>query len=200
MQRAATPYSLRLTLRCPLVALGQGPQRAFDTFRGELVRDDVVCAAADVYAVRLDSRDAAYARAAASLGSEYLTRVCGEALTGEGYVQDQIADCFWHPVTDVYVIDGITTSFAAAERPVLLGLFVQTIWAALARDGGLLFLDVPATELPFWRYLMGADLQSGFVVAASEYLLRSDDSPRPAQLTEPTARPASQWRAAASRN
>ncbi|MFY0533587.1 hypothetical protein [Nannocystis pusilla] len=140
--------------------------------------DDVTCAAANVYAVRLGAEDVHYPRAAAQIGSEYLVRVCDEALTRDGHVQEEIADCFWHPVTDVYALDGLTGAFEAAERPVLLGLFVQTMWAALSRESGILFLDVPAAELPFWRHLMGAEQLSGFVVAGGDELARNDGSRR----------------------
>ncbi|MCY0991111.1 hypothetical protein OV203_28460 [Nannocystis sp. ILAH1] len=179
MQNPLKHYSLRLTLRSPLLSLGQRRRRAFDLFFGELVRDDdVTCAAANVYAVRLGAGDVHYPRAAAQIGSEYLVRVCDEALTRDGHVQEEIADCFWHPVTDVYVLDGLTGAFEAAERPVLLGLFVQTMWAALSRESGILFLDVPAAELPFWRHLMGAEQLSGFVVAGGDELARNDSSRR----------------------
>lgn len=110
-------FRLRLTLDNPLPMVGEGRSpRPFDHYLAELVRDDDerVVAFIDVYFLRLDAVGVSYMRAAVALGSEYLARVCLEAVDADGHVLEHIEDVFGDAMTDVYVFDG--TKFLWLQR------------------------------------------------------------------------------------
>jgi len=92
-------YRLRLHLECPLLGVpGHRRHRAFDQYTAELVRDDdTVCAAARMFFVRIDDARVDHARAAAEIGSEFLAKVCSEALDWRGAVLEDIEAEFMQP-------------------------------------------------------------------------------------------------------
>jgi hypothetical protein len=125
-------YRLRLHLECPLLGVPeQRRHRAFDQYTAELVRDDgTVCAAAEVYFVRIDDARADHARAAAAIGSEFLVKVCSEALDWRGAVLEDIEAEFMDAMTDVFVLEHIDVLDPDADKPVL-----REAAAARAREG-----------------------------------------------------------------
>lgn len=161
-------YRLRLTLDNPLPLPGEGRSpRPFDHYLAELVRDDErVCAFLDVYLRRLDAAGLRYIRTAAALGSEYLVRVCLEALDADGHVQEYIERAFEDAMTDVYVFDELHILDPDAERPVLRGMFVQELSSALSRGFDIFFINAPDDELPFWRDTLGARKVGDFIAAS----------------------------------
>jgi hypothetical protein len=146
-------YRLRLSLECPLVGAQERRQhRAFDVYQAELVRDDAaVCAATEVYFVRIDDPGVNHARAAATMGSEFLVKVCLEALDWRGAVREHIEELFMDAMTDVFVLERINLLDPDADKPILRGLFVQAIFSTLSRGMDILFVRAAPDELPFWR-------------------------------------------------
>ena len=84
-------YRLRLSLECLLVGAEERTRRAFDVYSAELVRDDeMVCATAEVYFVRVDDPAVDHAHAAMAIGSEFLVKVCREALDRRGFLREYV--------------------------------------------------------------------------------------------------------------
>ena len=165
---ASERHRLRLTLDNPLPHSREGrSSRAFDHYLAELVRDDEkVCAFLDVYLRRFEAERLSYVRAAAALGSEFLVRVCLEALDADGDVREYIAQAFEDAMTDVYVFDELHIVDPDAERPVLRGMFMQELMSVLSHGLDVFFINAPDDELQFWRDTLGAR-QVGRFIAAS---------------------------------
>lgn len=165
---AADRYRLRLTLDNTLPPAGEGrAARPFDHYLAELVRDDErVCAFLDVYLRRIDARPLSYVRAATALGSEFLVRVCLDALDDDGNVQEYIERVFEDAMTDVYVFDELHVLDSDAERPVLRGMFVQELSSVLSHGLDVFFINAPDDELHFWRDTLGARKVGDFIAAS----------------------------------
>ena len=161
-------YRLRLNLEAPLLGAQERRQhRAFDVYQAELVRDDeAVCATTEVYFVRIDDPGANHARAATAIGSEFLVKVCLEALDWRGSVRGHIEEVSMDALTDVFVLERINVLDADADKPILRGMFVQAIFSALSRGMDILFVRAEPDELPFWHDTIGAR-QIGDFIAAS---------------------------------
>jgi len=159
---------LHLHLECPLLGVPeQRRHRAFDQYTAELVRDDdTVCAAAEVYFVRIDDARADHARAAAAIGSEFLVKVCSEALDWRGAVLDDIEAEFMDAMTDVFVLERIDILDPDADKPVLRGMFVQALFSTLSRGMDIVFIHADPAELPFWRDTVGARQVGDFTAAS----------------------------------
>ena len=140
---ASDRHRLRLTLNNPLPHPGEGrSSRAFDHYLAELVRDDdKVCAFLDVYLRRFEAERISYVRAAAALGSEFLVRVCREALNADGDVQGFIEQAFEDAMTDVYVLDELHVLDPDADRPVLRGMFMQELITVLSHGFDVFFIN-----------------------------------------------------------
>lgn len=165
---ASDRYRLRLTLDNPLPQPGEGRSaRAFDRYLAELVRDDDrVCAFLDVYLRRFEAERVSYIRAAAALGSEFLVRVCLEALTGDGDVQEYVEATFEDAMTDVYVFDELHVVDSDAERPVLRGIFMQELMSVLSHGLDVFFINARDDEFQFWRDTLGARRVGHFIAAS----------------------------------
>lgn len=165
---ASDRHRLRLTLDNPLPQPGEGRSaRAFDRYLAELVRDDDrVCAFLDVYLRRFEAERISYVRAAAALGSEFLVRVCLEALNADGDVQGFIEQAFEDAMTDVYVLDELHVLDPDADRPVLRGMFVQELITVLSHGLDVFFINAPDDELQFWRDTLGARKVGRFIAAS----------------------------------
>ncbi len=161
-------YRLRLHLECPLLGVPEHRRhRAFDQYIAELVRDDdTVCAAAEVYFVRIDDARADHARAAAAIGSEFLVKVCSEALDWRGAVLEDIEAEFMDAMTDVFVLERIDILDPDADKPVLRGMFVQALFNTLSRGMDIVFIHADPAELPFWRDTVGARQVGDFIAAS----------------------------------
>ena len=161
-------YRLRLHLERPLLGVPeQRRHRAFDQYTAELVRDDgTVCAAAEVYFVRIDDARADHARAAAAIGSEFLVKVCSEALDWRGAVLEDIEAEFMDAMTDVFVLERIDILDPDADKPVLRGMFVQALFNTLSRGMDIVFIHADPAELPFWRDTVGARQVGDFIAAS----------------------------------
>ena len=160
-------YRLRLNLECPLVGVQGRQHRAFDQYTAELVRDDgTVCAVIEVYFVRVDDPRAQHAHAAAETGSEFLAKVCREALDLRGGVREHIEAEFMDAMTDVFVLERIVVLEPDADRPVLQGMFVQALFSTLSRGMDIVFIHAEPGELAFWKDTVGARLV-GDLIAAS---------------------------------
>ena len=187
-------FRLRLTLDNPLPMVGEGRSpRPFDHYLAELVRDDDerVVAFIDVYFLRLDAVGVSYMRAAVALGSEYLARVCLEAVDADGHVLEHIEDVFGDAMTDVYVFDGMNVVDPDADRPVLQGMFVQELSSALSRGLDVFFINAPDVELAFWRDTLEARRIGDFIVASGARPLPVYPRPvraRPARQARPRLR------------
>lgn len=187
-------FRLRLTLDNPLPVLGEGRSpRPFDHYLAELVRDedDRVCAVIDVYFLRTDAVGVSYMRAAAALGSEYLIRVCHDALDDDGHVQDYIEHALEDAMTDIYVFDEMHVLDPDADRPVLRGIFAQELSSALSRGFDVFFINAPDADLAFWRDTLGARRVGGFIVASGARPLPiypRPVRPRPARQARPRLR------------
>ena len=187
-------FRLRLTLDNPLPMVGEGRSpRPFDHYLAELVRDDDerVVAFIDVYFLRLDAVGVSYMRAAVALGSEYLARVCLEAVDADGHVLEHIEDVFGDAMTDVYVFDGMNVVDPDADRPVLQGMFVQELSSALSRGLDVFFINAPDVEFAFWRDTLGARRIGDFIVASGARPLPVYPRPvraRPARQARPRLR------------
>ena len=166
---SADRYRLRLTLEGPLPMLGESRSpRPFDHYLAELVRDEDarVVAVLDVYFLRNDAVGVSYVRAAAALGSEYLVRVCLDALDVDGHVQGYIEHAFADAMTDVFVLDAMQILDPDADRPVLRGMFVRELSSALSRGFDVFFINAADVELSFWRDTLGARRVGDFIVAS----------------------------------
>jgi hypothetical protein len=171
-------YRLRLSLECPLVGAEARTRRAFDVYSAELVRDDeTICATAEVYFVRVDDPAVDHALAAMALGSEFLVKVCREALDRRGFLREHVEQVFADALTEVFVLDRIQVLNPDAERPVLRGMFAQAIFSTLSRGMDILFVSTTPGELPFWRDTIGARPVGDFVVASGARRLPTYPSP-----------------------
>lgn len=185
-------YRLRLLLECPLLGVQERRQhRAFDQYTAELVRDDdIVCAVAEVYFVRIDDPRADHARAATSIGSEFLVKVCLEALDWRGMVQEHIEQEFMDAMTDVFVLERIDILDSDADKPVLRGMFVQALFSTLSRGMDIVFIRAEGDELPFWRDTVGARQIGDFIAASGARRLPVyPKPPRPAPARAGRAAP-----------
>jgi hypothetical protein len=189
-------YRLRLNLECPLLGAQERRQhRAFDVYSAELVRDDeTVCAATEVYFVRIDDPRADHARTAAAIGSEFLVKVCLKALDWRGAVREYIEEVFMDAMTDVFVLERINVLDGDADKPVLRGMFVQAIFSTLSRGMDILFVCADPDELPFWRDTVGARQVGDFIAASGARCLPVYPKPprpmpaRTGRLTSPRLR------------
>lgn len=165
---ASDRHRLRLALDHPLPQPGEGRStRAFDRYLVELVRDDDrVCAFLDVYLRRFEAERVSYIRAAAALGSEFLVRVCLEALTADGDVQEYVEATFEDAMTDVYVFDELHVVDPDAERPVLRGMFMQELMSVLSHGLDVFFVNARDDEFQFWRDTLGARKVGHFIAAS----------------------------------
>ena len=160
-------YRLRLNLECPLVGVQGRQHRAFDQYTAELVRDDgTVCAVIEVYFVRVDDPRAQHAHAAAEIGSEFLAKVCREALDLRGGVREYIEAEFMDAMTDVFVLERIAVLEPDGDRPVLQGMFVQALFSTLSRGMDIVFIDAGPSELSFWKDTVGARQVGDFIAAS----------------------------------
>ena len=185
---SADRFRLRLTLEGSLPMLGEGRSpRPFDHYLAELVRDEDarVVAFMDVYFPRTEAASVSYVRAAAAHGSEYLVRVCLEALDADGHVQAYIERAFDDAMTDVFVLDELHVLDPDADLPVLRGMFVQELSSALSRGFDVFFINAPDVEVPFWRDTLRARKVGDFIVASGARPLPV--YPRPVQTK--SARP-----------
>jgi len=180
-------YRLRLNLESPLVGAQERRQRrAFDVYEAELVRDDErVCATTEVYFVRIDDPAVNHARAAFATGSEFLVKVCLEALDWRGAVREHIEEVFMDAMTDVFVLERITVLDPDADKPILCGMFVQAIFSALSRGMDILFVRAAPDELPFWRDTIGARQVGDFIAASGARCLPVYPKPPKPQPTRP---------------
>jgi hypothetical protein len=185
-------YRLRLNLEAPLLGAQERRQhRAFDLYSAELVRDDeMICAATEVYFVRIDDPRADHARAAAAIGSEFLVKVCLEALDWRGTVREHIEEVFMDAMTDVFVLERINALDPDADKPVLRGMFVQAIFSTLSRGMDILFVHADPDELPFWRDTVGARQVGDFIAASGARCLPVYPKP-PKRLLTRVSRPTS---------
>jgi hypothetical protein len=150
-------YRLRLSLECPLVGTEERTRRAFDVYSAELVRDDeTICATAEVYFVRIDDPGVDHAHAAVAIGSEFLVKVCREALDRRGFLREYVEQVFADALTEVFVLDRIQILNPDADKPVLRGMFAQAIFSTLSRGMDILFVSATQGELPFWHDTIGA--------------------------------------------
>jgi len=141
-------YRLRLGLECPLVGTEERTRRAFDVYSAELVRDDeMICAATEVYFVRIDDPGADHARAAVAIGSEFLLKVCCEALDRRGHLREHVEEIFADALTEVFVLERIQVRSSDADKPILRGMFVQAIFSTLSRGMDILFVSATQGEL-----------------------------------------------------
>lgn len=171
-------YDLRLALRSPLLLVREGePLVAFDRYLAEMVRDgERVCALADIYFLRYDAA-ADYVEAAAALGSEFLVRVCRDALDRRGNVREFVERALPDAMTDVFVLDGIRSLDPDADKPVLRGIFVQAIFSTLSHGMDIAFINAEPEELPFWRDTLGARKVGDFIAASGSHRLPSYPKP-----------------------
>ena len=185
-------YRLRLNLESPLVGVKVRRQhRAFDIYQAELIRDDeTVCAATEVYFVRIDDPGANHAQAAVAIGSEFLVKVCLEALDWRGAVREQIEEVFMDAMTDVFILERINVLDPDADKPVLRGMFVQAIFSTLSRGMDILFVRADPEELPFWRDTIGARQAGDFIAASGARCLPVYPKP-PRPMPARAARPSS---------
>ena len=185
-------YRLRLNLEAPLLgARERRQQRAFDVYSAELIRDDeTICAATEVYFVRIDEPLANHARAAAAIGSEFLVQVCLKALDWRGAVREHIEQIFMDALTDVFVLERIRVFDPDADKPVLRGMFVQSIFSTLSRGMDILFVHADPDELPFWRDTIGARKVGDFIAASGARCLPvypKPPRPLPTRARHPTS-------------
>jgi len=185
-------YRLRLSLEAPLLGVHERRQRrAFDVYSAGLVRDDgTICAATDVYFVRIDDPLADHAHAASAIGCEFLLRVCREALDRRGAVREHIEQIFMDAMTDVFVLERIQVLDPDADKPVLRGMFVQAIFSTLSRGMDILFVDADPDELPFWRDSIGARQVGDFIAASGARCLPvypKPPRPMPARAGRPSS-------------
>ena len=181
----------RLNLEARLLSTQERHQRAFDVYSAELIRDDeTICAATEVYFVRIDEPLANHARAAAAIGSEFLVQVCLEALDWRGAVREHIEQIFMDALTDVFVLERIKVLDPDADKPVLRGMFVQAIFSTLSRGMDILFVHADPEELPFWRDTIGARQVGDFIAASGARCLPvypKPPRPMPARVGRPTS-------------
>jgi len=180
-------YRLRLSLECPLVGTEERTRRAFDVYSAELVRDDeTICATAEVCFVRIDDPGVDHAHAAVAIGSEFLVKVCREALDRRGFLREYIEQVFADALTEVFVLDRIQVLNPDADKPVLRGMFAQAIFSTLSRGMDILFIRATQGDLPFWHDTIGARPVGDFVVASGARRLPTYPSPpRPTQKGRP---------------
>jgi len=178
-------YRLRLSLECPLVGIEERTRRAFDVYFAELVRDDeTICATAEVYFVRIDDPGVDHAHAAVAISSEFLVKVCREALDRRGFLRECVEQVFADALTEVFVLDRIQILNPDADKPVLRGMFAQAIFSTLSRGMDILFVNTTPGELTFWHDTIGARPVGDFVVASGARRLPTYPSPpRPPRRT-----------------
>ena len=92
--------------------------------------------------------------------------MCREALDLRGGVREYIEAEFMDAMTDVFVLERIAVLEPDADRPVLLGMFVQALFSTLSRGMDIVFIDAEPSELSFWKDTVGAR-QVGDLIAAS---------------------------------
>jgi hypothetical protein len=171
-------YRLRLSLECPLVGAEERTRRAFDVYSAELVRDDAaICATAEVYFVRIDDPTVDHTLVAAAIGSEFLVKVCREALDRRGFLREHVEQVFADALTEVFVLDRIQILSPDADKPVLRGMFVQAIFSTLSRGMDILFVCATHGELQFWHDTIGARPVGDFIVASGARRLPTYPSP-----------------------
>lgn len=171
-------YRLRLSLECPLVGTAERTRRAFDVYTAELVRDDgTICAVTYVYFVRIDDPTVDHALVSMAIGSEFLVKVCHEALDRRGFLREHVEQVFADALTDVFVLDRIQILNPDADKPVLRGMFAQAIFSTLSRGMDILFVSATQDELPFWHDTVGARLVGDFIVASGARRLPIYPSP-----------------------
>lgn len=171
-------YRLRLSLECLLVGTEERTCRAFDVYSAELVRDDeTICATTEVYFVRIDDPGVDHARAAVAIGSEFLVKVCREALDRRGLLCEYVEEVFADALTEVFVLERIQVLNPDADKPVLRGMFAQAIFSTLSRGMDILFVSATQGELPFWHDTIGARPVGDFVVASGARRLPTYPSP-----------------------
>ena len=119
-----------------------------------------------MYFVRIDDARVDHARAAAAIGSEFLVKVCSEALDWRGAVLEDIEAEFMDAMTDVFVLERIEILEADADKPVLRGKFVQALFNTLSRGMEIVFIHADPAELPFWRDTVGARQVGDFIAAS----------------------------------
>jgi len=171
-------YRLRLGLECPLVGTEERTRRAFDVYSAELVRDDeMICAATEVYFVRIDDPGVDHARAAMTIGSEFLLKVCREALDRRGLLREYVEEVFADALTEVFILERIQVLNSDADKPVLRGMFAQAIFSTLSRGMDILFVSTTQGELPFWHDTIGARPVGDFIVASGARRLPTYPSP-----------------------
>jgi hypothetical protein len=159
-------------------------------YSAELIRDDeTICAATEVYFVRIDEPLADHARAAAAIGSEFLVQVCLEALDWRGAVREHIEQIFMDALTDVFVLERINVLDPDADKPVLRGMFVQSIFSTLSRGMDILFVHADPDELPFWRDTIGARQVGDFIAASGARCLPVYPKPPRPMPTRAVVRP-----------
>lgn len=144
-----------------------------------------------MYLRRIDVRPLPYVRAAAALGSEFLVRVCLDALDDDGDVQDYIEQAFEDAMTDVYIFDELHILDPDAERPVLRGMFVQELSSVLSHGLDVFFINAPDDELDFWRDTLGARKVGDFIAASGARPLPiypKRTRPRPVRQARPRLR------------
>jgi hypothetical protein len=100
------------------------------------------------------------------IGSEFLVKVCLEALDWRGAVREHIEELFMDAMTDVFVLERINLLDPDADKPVLRGMFVQAIFSTLSRGMDILFVHADPDELPFWRDTIGARQVGDFIAAS----------------------------------
>lgn len=171
-------YDLRLSLRSPMLRVHEGELLvAFDRYVAEMVRDgERVCAVADIHFLRFDA-EVDYVAAAAATGSEFLVRVCREALDRGGNVREYVQRALPDALTDVFVLDGIRSLDPDADKPVLRGVFAQAIFSALSHGMDIVFIRADLEELPFWRDTLGARQVGEFIAASGAHRLPSFPKP-----------------------
>lgn len=110
-------------------------------------------------------------------GSDYLVRVRLDALDDDGHVQEYIERAIDDVMTDVYVLDELRVLDPDADKPVLRGMFMQELSAALSRGMGIFFISAPDDDLAFWRDTLGAWRVGDFIVASGARPLPSYPKP-----------------------
>jgi hypothetical protein len=146
----------------------------FEYTLADLIRDDgQICAVAEIHSLNLAQDRRLYKRAAAGLGSQFVRRVCSDALDARGRPRRSLATAFPHAIAGMLILDGIYALDADAHAPFLCNHFARVLVSAVMRPMDVLFIRAELDEVSFWTEAVGARVVGGFVAV-------SGSSPLPA--------------------